>query len=301
MTDETHVVRRAEALRSGISDRDLAGPRYRKVATGIYLPSNTSPHPVHAIRVALACHPAGAVATHFSAARMLGAPVPSHPEEHITVREAKDRRRRLGIRCHVLQIEEKDVMVMDGVRLCTPDRMFVELARFLGLVDLVVLGDWLVQAGHTSVRSLRLYCRGSLEQHARRASIAADLVRARSESPQESRLRVLLALAGLPAPEVNAEVFDEGGEFLARLDLAFRSIKVAIEYDGGHHADPAQWEADVARRQRLEDAGWRIIVVTKRQLFQRPAQIVSVVARALAERGAELGPISDDWRPHFRG
>jgi hypothetical protein len=301
VTDETHAISRADARKRGISDRDLAGPRFRKVATGRYLPSNVKPHPVHAIRVALACHPEGAVATHYSAARMLGAPVPAHPEEHITVRDADDRRRRLGVRCHVLQIAEDDVVVMAGVRVSRPNRMFVELARFLGLVDLVVLGDWLVQAQHTTVQSLRLYCRASLEQHAGRATYAANFVRARSESPRESRLRLLLALAGLPTPEVNAEVFDDEGEFLARLDLAFREVKIAIEYDGGHHADPAQWEADVARRQRLEDLGWRIIIVTNKQLFQRPAHILQVVARALAERGVDVGPLSDEWRPHFPG
>jgi very-short-patch-repair endonuclease len=301
MHEETHVVRRADALREGISDEDLAGPHWRKIAVGLYVPADTTTHPVHAVRAALACHPAGAVATHFSAARMLGAPVPPHPDEHITVRAAKDRRRRLGVRCHVLQIEESDVVVTAGVRLSCPNRMFVELARFLGLVDLVVLGDWLVKAGHTTVGSLRLYCRSSLEQHSRRARTAADLVRARSESPQESRLRVLLALAGLPAPAINLEVFDEDGEFMARLDLAYPDLKLAVEYDGAHHADPAQWEADVARRQRLEDAGWRIIVVTRRQLFQHPGRVVDVVARALADRGAELGPLVDAWRPHFRG
>jgi hypothetical protein len=298
--EETRAISRAEAREQGISDRELAGPRFRKVATGRYLPSEVAPHPVHAIRVALACHPAGAVATHFSAARMLGAPVPAHPEEHITVRVPGDRRRRLGVRCHVLQIAEADVMTMSGLRISRPNRMFVELARFLGLVDLVVLGDWLVQNAHTTVRSLRLYCRASLEQHSGRATYAANLVRARSESPRESRLRVLLALAGLPAPEVNAEVFDAEGEFLARLDLAFPALKIAVEYDGGHHADKDQWEADVARRQRLEDLGWRIIIVTNKQLFQHPARILASVARALEERGADVGPLSDDWRPHFQ-
>ena len=301
MHEETHVVRRADALRDGISDSDLAGPHWRKIAVGLYVPADTKPHPIHRIRAALACHPDGAVASHFSAARMLGAPVPPHPDEHVTVLAAKDRRRRLGLRCHVLQIKESDVVVAAGVRLSGPNRMFVELARFLGLVDLVVLGDWLVKEGHTTVKSLRLYCRGSLEQHSLRARRAADLVRARSESPQESRLRVLLALAGLPAPAVNLEVFDEDGEFMARLDLAYPDLKLAVEYDGEHHADPAQWEADVARRMRLENAGWRIIVVTKRQLFRHPARIVEVVARALTDRGAQLGPLSDDWRPHFRG
>lgn len=301
MTDAAHAISRAEARRLGISDRELAGSGYRKVATGRYLPSDIKPHPAHAIRVALACHPEGAVATHHSAARMLGAPVPAHPEEHVTVRDPDNRRRRLGVRCHVLQIAEADVMIMEGLRLSRPNRMFVELARFLGLVDLVVLGDWLVQANHTTVSSLRLYCRASLEQHAGRATYAANLVRARSESPRESRLRLLLALAGLPSPEVNAEVFSDEGEFLARLDLAFRIVRIAVEYDGGQHADQAQWEADVARRQRLEDLGWRVIVVTNTQLYRRPAEIIRVVARALEERGLEVGPLSDDWRPHFRG
>lgn len=58
-------------------------------------------------------------------------------------------------------------------------------------------------------------------QRSRAARRAADYVRERVDSPMESRLRVLLVLAGIPAPEVNLCVRDADGEPLRRYDLSW--------------------------------------------------------------------------------
>jgi hypothetical protein len=74
-----------------------------------------------------------------------------------------------------------------------------------------------------------------------------------SESPQESRLRVILIGDGLPAPTPNLVIVDDAGQFLARCDLGYEEWKVAVEYDGIVHADEIQRAADATRRTLLRE------------------------------------------------
>ncbi|GAB3556717.1 hypothetical protein GCM10027344_03190 [Spelaeicoccus albus] len=42
-------------------------------------------------------------------------------------------------------------------------------------------------------------------------------------------------------------------------DLAYRRLKIGIEYDGQHHrTDNVQWQRDVRRRDRYGEAGWQL-------------------------------------------
>src|SRR5438309_2090955 len=65
----------------------------------------------------------------------------------------------------------------------------------------------------------------------------AELAEPAAESPMETRLRLLLIFAGLPRPEAQARLYGKRGEFLGRVDLFYRSPRLAIEYDGGTHRD----------------------------------------------------------------
>ncbi len=77
-----------------------------------------------------------------------------------------------------------------------------------------------VAAGHPGVRGLRQLGR------------TLQLVDAGAESPYESRTRLLLVRAGLPAPETQIEVSDGSGRVFARLDMGWRRWRVAVEYEG---------------------------------------------------------------------
>jgi very-short-patch-repair endonuclease len=246
-------------------------------------------------------HPRGAVATHFSAARLRGVPVPDHPWEHVTVARPADRRQRHGLRCHVLALAAADIHVIDGLRVSAPHRMFVELAGTLGLVELVVVGDWLVRHRHVTVESLLAYCAAAHVHHAAAARRAAAYVRAGVDSPMETRLRLLLVLAGLPEPRVNAELRDDHGVLRARFDLSWPGVRLAVEYDGRQHLESVdQWEHDVERRDLLVEEGWRLVTVTSKGLYREPQRTVHRVWRALRDQGLRPLPEPlDDWRVHF--
>jgi hypothetical protein len=81
------------------------------------------------------------------------------------------------------------------------------------------------------------------------------LVRERVDSPMESRLRMLIVLAGLPEPRVNVTYGEEDGLVLRRYDLSWPEVRVIVEYDGRHHVERVeQWESDLERREAIDDA-----------------------------------------------
>lgn len=93
---------------------------------------------------------------------------------------------------------------------------------------------------------------------------ALQFMREGTDSSQESRCRIALIRNGLPCPKVNWKVRLNNGK-IALLDMAYPDIKVAIEYDGRHHA--GQWLVDSKRREALEDDGWAYIQVTAENLM----------------------------------
>jgi hypothetical protein len=84
----------------------------------------------------------------------------------------------------------------------------------------------------------------------------------------ESRSRLVLVLRGLPRPELQYRVFDECGEFIARLDMAYPPLKLAMEYDGRDHLDAWQQASDARRLNLLDAAGWSVLRFTASDLLR---------------------------------
>lgn len=295
---------RADAIAAGISPKQLRGSRFRRIFRGVYVCARIPDHPLIRARAALLLHPPHAVASHQSAARAYRLPVPAHALEHVTVAEPGERTRIDGIRCHVSGRSEAEVRIVDGIRVSAPCTMFVELASVLGLVDLVVVGDALVRLRLATPEDLRAWCETSTDRSARAARRAASYVRRRVDSPMETRLRLLLVLAGLPEPEVNLPILDEQGRPRFRFDLSYPELRLVVEYDGRQHAeDDDQWQGDLERREWLDDENWKILVVTSKGIYVDPARTIARVERALRARGCRTlpGRLSEAWRPHFPG
>jgi very-short-patch-repair endonuclease len=253
------------------------------------------------VRAALVLHPPDAVASHFSAARVLGLPVPEHLFEHVTVFRPEDRRWRPEIKPHVTKRPRRVIRVR-GIRTTDPIMTFIQLAGSLPLVDLVVLGDAIVKRYKVRPAKLVAACRTSDEYYARRALQAALYVRRGVDSPMESRLRMLIVLAGLPEPTVDVRLMNDDGTVKRRFDLCYPELRLIVEYDGRQHAaDTRQWNSDLERREELDDAEYRILVVTARGIFIEPARTIDRIKRQLELRGsrAEL-TIDPSWQDHFR-
>lgn len=114
---------------------------------------------------------------------------------------------------------------------------------------------------------------------------ALGLSREHVESPKETETRLLIVEDGMPEPAVQWRVFD-GERFVARVDLAYPELRIAIEYDGdGHRTDKSQWRTDIRRCRDLEQLGWIVIHLTESDL-EGPAAFLRHLRRAHAARVA---------------
>jgi very-short-patch-repair endonuclease len=114
----------------------------------------------------------------------------------------------------------------------------------------------------------------------RRFDRAAGLADGGAESPQESRLRVRLVLAGLPRPVTQHEIRHDG-RFVARADLAWPQWRVAVEYDGAWHDDSERFHRDRERLNRMQAAGWVVLLITARRFHGDFDGFVAEVRTAL--------------------
>jgi hypothetical protein len=253
------------------------------------------------IRAALVLHPPDAIASHYSAARVLGLPIPEHLFEHVTVFRSADRRWRPEIKPHVTK-RPRRVMTVRGIRTTDPITTFIQLAGSLPLVELVVLGDALVRKYKVRPSTLVAACRESNDYYAGAALQAALYVRRGVDSPMETRLRMLIVLAGLPEPKVDVRLMNEDGTWRRRFDLCYPELRLIVEYDGRHHAeDTGQWNADLERREELEDEEYRILVVTAHGIYVDPERTIERLRRQLRLRGCTADLTVDPrWRDHFR-
>lgn len=173
--------------------------------------------------------------------------------------------------------------VAGGLRTTTPLRTAYDLARRGGLVDRVVAVDALSRRHGFSPDLLLNFVRhfpgargvdGMTE--------ALSYADRRSGSPMESRLRLLLVLAGLPRPRTQWVVQDERARRAVWLDLAYPERMIGIEYEGELHTTPEAVLRDAGRYTGLVDRGWRIYRYTKYDIADTPQTIVEQITRALA-------------------
>ncbi|WP_431278461.1 hypothetical protein [Leifsonia poae] len=230
--------------------------------------------------------------SHSTAARLLALPVPWDVRDtlHLTVAPPLHRPKVAGVHAHCGGLEPRDVMLAHGMSVTAPARVWADLAQTLSMRDLVILGDAIIHWRHrrATLDDLRARLGAPGSRGVTRARASLEHMNERSESPQESLLRVILAEAGLPPPDVNVELRGRDGRFLARPDLRYPTFRVIVEYEGDHHrVDRGQWRHDLVRTTRLQDAGESVLRVGSAHLREEK-RLVALVYRTLASRG---------WRP----
>jgi hypothetical protein len=81
------------------------------------------------------------------------------------------------------------------------------------------------------------------------------------DSAMETRTRLRAIASGFPRPVVGADLVSPDGAWIARPDMSWPQVKVAVEYDGASHVDRRRLGDDVARREAMERCGWRSVVL----------------------------------------
>lgn len=171
-----------------------------------------------------------------------------------------------------------------GMPVTTPQRTSWDLAQWLTVEEAVAVIDGLLRQRLVNPTELRdlAYARVGARGWKRMLRVAG-LADAGAGSPQESRLRVRLVLAGLPPP-VSQFVVERDGRFIARLDLAWPEWKVAVEYDGLWHHDPEQFHRDRQRLNRLLGEDWIVLHVTAKRFKEDFPSFLTEVRQALRSR-----------------
>ncbi len=221
-----------------------------------------------------------------TAARLMSLPLPLRlerdPRLHVATPSPGRGLAARGIVGHKVQTRPDELRDWNGLRISGPERTFCELASIVSVGELVAVGDYVIhwRTPMCSVDELV----AAVERYpgrrgAARLREAVQLLDSRSESPQESELRVLIVLAGFTGFEVNHQIVVDRRRY--RGDIVFPRQRVVVEYLGDYHRDPAQWRRDVSRASRLREAGWFVLEVTIDDL-RDPADFLSRLRRVLA-------------------
>lgn len=264
----------------------MAGPRYRRLARGAYWVAGEEVTHGRMIQAMLAVLPDDVVLRGWSAAWMWGLcwARDDDPVE-VAMPHARRVRSRTGLQVSGEELGADEVVEREGVRVTTPARTAFDLGRRLAHDQAVAAMDALLRIGGAKPEEVRAVAARHLRASGRRQALAAAAsADPRSESPRESLLRLAVQQAGLPPPVPQFEVRVDG-RFVARLDLAWPELKVALEYDGAHHRDRDQYGRDLTRHNALRAAGWVVFQVDAAQ-WPRLDAVLADVARELAKRGA---------------
>ena len=293
---------RAEAMAAGLTAWQLRGKDWARIFRNVYVSREVPRTVAVRARAAMRLAPAGTVVSHQTAALLWGGTVPDTSVIHVKIgyRKTFDVD---GVRAH-RSCRPHTGTRRHGVAVTTPEQTIMDLATDLDLVQLVVLGDRLVKRKVTTAAKLVDAADSWDGYHAALARRAAGLVRPGVDSPPESRLRLLIVLAGLPEPTVNHIIRNpETGDWARRFELAYEDLLLAIEYEGRHHrGDDDVWADDIDRREDLDRRSWRVVQVISDGLFEHPLRTLQRIEQARLDRGAPAtGAFLDDWRRYFPG
>ncbi len=230
--------------------------------------------------------------SHTTAAMIHGLPLPHRlglVPIHVASPSYTSRMRRPGVVGHRVKAR---VVEVAGFAVESLEDCFVHVASVLDHDELVAVGDAIVATGRANRLTI-----GELIEHAEhfrgargmaRVGRALGAIRVGSESPRETRLRLLLIRSGIPEPDLQIEVRDAAGDLIGRLDMGWRALRVGVEYDGQQHRlEDRQYALDLDRHRRLQEAGWTVVRVTARDLDDGGRKVVQIVRAAI--RRAKAG------------
>lgn len=252
--------------------------RYRRLYRDVYLPNDVQL--TGALRARAAWLSSGATLCGVSAAAVYGTKWLDGAAPAEILRP--DRHCQPGMIAHSYRVLDDEICWAASLPVTTPARTAFDIGRSRAVEPAVLLLDALFAATGVSVGEVRAVAdRWPKIRGVRRIRSALELVDAASESPQESRLRLVLVRGGLPTPECQIRF----PALRIRVDMGWREWKVAVEYDGVQHwNDPRQRSWDIERIALLEAAGWTVVRVSA-SMLRRPEAIVERVRSKLRAAG----------------
>jgi very-short-patch-repair endonuclease len=285
MKDVTGPFLGSEALATGVVTRHQLRTDFRAVHRNVYLPKGQELTPVNRAVAAWLWSDRRATLAGLSASALYRTKWIDDQLPAELNRTGRDKAAGIIVHSDVLADDER--CVRNGMALTTPARTAFDLGRRKSLQEAVIRIDALARATELKIADVDLL----VERHRGVRGIvqlrrALKLVDGGSESPWETRTRLVLVSAGLLSLRTQIPVFD-GGHVIARIDMGWEEFLVGVEFDGAQHwTDPGQRTWDIDRLAILEALGWRIVRVSADLLRSRPAVLIARVTDALRSAGA---------------
>lgn len=290
----------AEAQRYGLDYFDLLRQNVRHVSRELYLPGGGTEDLAGRVASHLAVTP-GAWASHRTSAALNGLWLPDQVADHSLLHLSKPshlpRVRREGVVGHRVRVLPGEVVQHGpGILASSPARTWIDLGNELGPVALVALGDQLIRLprpdfeGRSQPHATKDALAEMLRGHPKMKGVAkcraalADM-RVGADSVPETLLRLCLLAYGFPEPELQI-VLKASDRFSFSADMGYRSIKVAVQYDGGHHRTEDQRRRDARRDAAFRAAGWVVIIVTAEDRKDDFARVRAELRSLFAARAA---------------
>jgi len=286
----------AEAKRAGIDRAHLRGASWIRLGHSTYVWSKLADDPMHHLAAALRRLPAGAAFSGLTAAWLHGLDVTPCTPIEATIPVGAGVSARSGIALRRCLLGKGEIVRVRGLPATSAARTMAEVCSRLPLVESVVIADaalhgkvvradqldaWVV--AHGGQRGLRTLRR------------VLDLAEPASESPMESRLRMVLINGGLPRPRAQVSIHDRWGRFVARLDLFYEQQRLGIEYDGAVHRESLA--ADNRRQNKLLRAGVRLLRFTAADVLGNPDPVVHQVRELLSANAGTRTFETEEFEP----
>ncbi len=226
----------------------------------------------------------GAVVSHRSAARLLGLDLKKGELEVTTPPRFPGGAK--GVVVHRSKsLEERDRRTIRGIPVTTGARTIIDLASEFDDEELAIIVEdaWRRKIAAPDWIAQRLK---ELGKQARRTGALAEILadcRSREramESALEVRLwRLLKRHTLIPVPHY--EFRDDFGQ-PGHVDFAFPQHGLAIECDGYQtHGTREAFENDRLRAARLVSSGWRVMMLTWKQVTEDPDKVIAIIKQAL--------------------
>jgi hypothetical protein len=289
---------RADAMEAGYSDsefrRRLRAGQWRRLSRDVYVEPAAWPtgeHPwerssrLHRLmtRAVMGRMGPDVLVSHQSAAVLHGLPIWGLDLTKVHVTRMVGRPRSDGtVIVHRSRIGADEITEVEGLRVVTPARAVAEASCVSSYEVGVVLADAALHLQLVTQDELA----ATADRHRYRSGSPAARSAARfadglSESVGESRLRVLMANHHLPAPTLQAEIRDEDGRLIGRVDFLL-SDRLIVEFDGAQKYGGAANVvlAEKWREDRLRARGYRVVRTSWADLEQ-PQSTADRIRRAL--------------------
>ena len=205
-----------------------------------------------------------------------------HPPAQVQVAVGSQRRVNdpAGVRVRRLDIPDSELTSRFRLPTTTRARAAIDHVADCPLYEAVPFADRALAQGWFTITDLQRRLARPARGNGRLRQVARTLM-VGAEAESERRLHRLLRAHDIAGWVANYPVL-LAGRLIARIDIAFPALRLAIEVDGlAYHSDRLRFQRDRTRQNDLVNLGWTVLRFTWQDITADPERVIAVVRMAL--------------------